>query len=61
MTPDYKSWLTLHPAVQKVNCEGVWKMIEYEAANQNRRYVLKRLISALLTKQRQQLHKKYKL
>lgn len=59
--PNYKSWLTLQPFVKHASMQDVYDMITHESNNLKRTYILKRLVSAFLSKYRAQLYKAHKL
>lgn len=60
-TPNYASWITLQPSVQKANMTKIGEMIVHEGVTLKRPYILKRLISAYLSHLRKRLYKEHKL
>lgn len=60
-TPNYKSWATLRPWVQRATLQQLRDALWAESRTFNRKYVLRRLASAAVTKYRQQLRKEYRL
>ena len=55
--PNFNSWITLQPSVKRASMQDVYAMITHESNNLKRPYILKRLVSAFLSKYRAQLHK----
>lgn len=59
--PNYKSWITLQPSAKRATLYQTSDMLAHESINLKRPYILKRLISAYLSKLRAQLYKAHKL
>jgi hypothetical protein len=55
--PNFNSWITLQPFVKRASMQDVYDMITHESNGLKRSYILKRLVSAFLSKYRAQLHK----
>jgi hypothetical protein len=55
--PNFNSWITLQPSVKRASLLEAHQMLLAESNSLKRPYILKRLVSAYLSKLRAQLHK----
>lgn len=55
--PNYNSWITLQPFVKRASIHEMSQILISESNSLKRPYILKRLISAYLSKLRAQLYK----